>query len=239
MLRSRTLHKWIGVAIGLVLLMWTITGIIMVWPTNRVRDTSGQTVDLSRAIVSPAQALERLADQDSAAPARAVSLVQILDHVVYQVDTRRRTFLVDAENGELFEITPAVAESIARKSFRGTVGEVMVEQLTAYDARYGSGDLPAWRVSLGDEAGTVSYVSGKNGTVISGDSRRRFRSVAGKLHDFSAIKVIVSADWVHRFLAIGACLLAITSIVTGYWLALPRKPPQRERATLPMSRVNI
>jgi len=58
----------------------------------------------------------------------------------------------------------------------------------------------------------------------------------GKLHDFSAIKAVISADWVHRGLAITACVLSIISIFTGYWLALPRRQaPRRARSTEPMS----
>jgi hypothetical protein len=224
MIRSRTIHKWIGVVIGLALLMWTITGIIMALPGRRVRETSVGTIDLSRATIAPVQALARLADRDSASPVRAVSLIQILDHVVYRAETARRTLLVNAENGQPFEITPAIAEGLARRSIRGTVGEATVERLTTHDSRYASGDLPAYRVTL-NGAATVAYVSARDGSVIQGDSRR-LRSIVGKLHDFSAIKLLISADWVHRALAIGTCSLAIIGILTGYWLALyrPRRP---------------
>jgi uncharacterized iron-regulated membrane protein len=235
-MRARTVHKWIGIVIGLALLMWTTTGIIMVLPVNRVRDTRVQPLDISRAIVSPAQAVARAANRDSAMAVRSLTVIQILDRVVYQVETRRRTLLVDAASGEPFEISADLAEAIARASFRGTAGQVEVERLERYDARYSSGDLPAFRVSLGDAAKTVSYVSGRTGSMMTGDSRRRLRPVVGKLHDFSAIKAVISADWVHRSLAIGACVLSIVSIFTGYWLALPRRSPNRRaRTTEPLS----
>ncbi len=237
-MRARSIHKWMGIVIGLALLMWTVTGIIMVLPRNRPRDAGPARLDVARATIAPAQAVARLAERDSGALAvRSVTLVQVLDQVLYQVEMRRRTVLVDAATGEPVEITAAMAEAIARRNFRGAPGTVQVERLTGYDARYGSGDLPAWRVTLGDAAGTVSYVSGRNGSIVSADSRRRFRSIIGKLHDFSAIKVLVSADWVHRTLAIGACLLSIVSIITGYWLAFvrPRARPQpRARTTMPL-----
>jgi Na+-transporting NADH:ubiquinone oxidoreductase subunit F len=236
-MRARTLHKWLGIVIGLALLMWTITGIIMVLPANRVRDTGGGQLQVGRAVISPAQVVARLAEADSAPRVRSVALIQLADHILYQVETRRRTVLVDAESGELFQVTAEVAGQIARGAFRGTPGKITIEQLTEYDARYSGGDLPAYRVSLGDSANTVSYVSARNGSIVSADSRRRLRGVVGKLHDFSAIKAVISTDWVHRSLAIAACVLSIISILTGFWLALPRKPVSRRpgRSTEPMS----
>lgn len=235
-MRARPIHKWMGILVGLVLLMWTVTGIIMVLPVKRVRDTGNKPLDAGRATVSPAQALARLTEPDSTAAVRSIALIQILDNVVYQVETRRRTVLINAETAEPFEISAAVAGRIARGALRGTPGNVTVEHLTSYDARYSSGDLPAFRVSLGDSASTVSYVSARNGSIVSADSRRRLRSIVGKLHDFSAIKAVIGADWVHRFLAITACVVSIISIFTGYWLALPRRQvARRTRSTEPMS----
>ena len=235
-MRARTLHKWMGIVIGLALLMWTTTGIIMVLPVNRVRDTGDRPLQIGRAVISPAQAIARIAQGDSAPRVRSVVLLQIADHVVYQLETRRRGVLVNAETGEPFEISALVAEQVAREAFRGTAGKVTVEHLTAYDARYSGGDLPTFRVSLGDSASTVSYVSARNGSIVTADSRRRLRGIVGKLHDFSAIKAVISADWVHRGLAITACVLSIVSIFTGYWLALPRRQtPRRARSTEPMS----
>ena len=235
-MRARDLHKWMGIVIGLVLLMWTTTAIIMALPVKRVRETSVKSLDVARAVISPAQALARLTERDSAGTVRSITLIQVLDNVLYQVEARRRTLLVNAETGEPFEVSAAVAERIARETFRGVPGKVEVERLTSYDARYSSGDLPAFRVSLGDSASTVSYVSARNGAIVSADSRRRLRSIAGKLHDFTAIKAVISADWVHRGISITASVLALVSIVTGYWLALPRRPVSRRvRSTEPMS----
>jgi Na+-transporting NADH:ubiquinone oxidoreductase subunit F len=236
-MRARTVHKWMGIVIGLVLLMWTITGIIMVLPMKRLRDTGLKPIEVARATISPAQVVARLAERDSTPPVRSIGLVMIADNVVYQVETRRRTLLINAETGEPFEISAAVAEQVARASLQGTPGQVAVERLTQYDARYSGGDLPTYRVSLGDSANTVSYVSARNGSIVSADSRRRLRGVVGKLHDFSAIKAVISADWVRRSLAITACVLSIISIFTGYWLAWPRNQVARRpgRSTEPMS----
>lgn len=236
-MRARTLHKWIGIVIGLALLMWTTTGIVMVLPVKRARDGELKPLEVGRAVISPAQAIARLSEGDSTPRVRSVALIQIADNVVYQVETRRRSVLINAETGEPFEISAAVAEQVARDAFRGMPGEVTVERLTEYDARYSGGDLPAYRVSLGDTAATVTYVSARNGTVVSADSRRRFRAVVGKLHDFSAIKAVISNDWVHRGLAITACALSIVSLFLGYWLALPQRKKTRRagRSTEPMS----
>ncbi len=175
---------------------------------------------------------------DSVPPVRGFQVLQILDAVVYQIQTRRNTVLINAATGDRYSITPDIAREIARTSFRGTPGEVQVEHLTAYDAGYSSGALPAYRVRLGDAASTITYVSELDGSVVTGDSRKRFRAAAGKLHDFSVVKLVFTADWIHRGLAMLTCFVAIGGILTGYWLALPKKkaPPTRPRSTMPMSR---
>jgi hypothetical protein len=217
--------------------MWTMTGIIMVWP-GRTRERGGDTpIDLSKATLSPAEVMSRLSVTDSITRVRGLAVLQILDQVVYQVQTRRGSILINAGTGDRYSITPDVAWAIALQGIRGAPGSVRVEHLTEYDARYSSGDLPVYRVTVGDAASTVKYVSERDGSVVSSDSRRRFRAAAGKLHDFSAIKMIFAADWLHRGLAITVCFVAIGGILTGYWLAVPaKKPPARVRSTMPVSR---
>lgn len=224
MIPSRTIHKWIGIVTGIALLIWTVTGIIMVIPAPS-STPAPSAFDLSRVTVPPGAVLAALSAGDSVPAVRSLALVQILDRVLYQIETPGQTILVDASNGQRFEISADVAQAVARKRFRGTPGQVTVEHLTAHDARYKTGTLPAYRVSFGDAAGTVAYVSARTGTLVQ-DRRRGFRVVVRRLHDFSILKDVIPADWVHRGLAIGACLLAIGGIVTGYWLALP--PPKRK-----------
>ncbi|MEO8200324.1 MAG: PepSY domain-containing protein [Gemmatimonadota bacterium] len=236
-MQTRTLHKWIGILIGLVLLMWTVTGIIMVLPGNRSRQTAKSApLDVASAIISPAAALVPLGD--SIAPVKSVELIPILDRVAYRIEGKGRTVLIDAKSGERIQVTPDAAREIAVRALRGRAGKARVETLTKHDARYPSGDLPVYRVILDDSAATVSYVSPGDGSIVSGDSRNRIRSVAGRLHDFSVVTIFVKSQWFHRSLIILASLVAIGGIVTGYWLALPRPRPTttRQRVTVPMSR---
>lgn len=235
-MRIRTVHKWIGIAVGLVLLMWSVTGIIMILP-GRPSEDAGAPIDLARATIPPAAALAGLTGRDPARAVRSLALIPILDRLVYQIEAGRKTYLIDASSGERVEITAETAREIAVRKFRGTPGQIQVERLVAHDAGYAAGTLPVYRVQMGDSRSTVSYVSERDGSVVTRDSRRQLRLTAGRLHDFSIIRLVGRADWFHRSLAVGAGLIVIGSILTGYWLAIPvRARMTRRRVTEPMSR---
>ena len=233
-MRARSLHKWIGIFVGAVLLMWSVTGVVLMVPGHRP-EARARPVPLGRATVSPREALA-IALGDSAAEVRAASLVRIHQHVAYRIDSGRRPILVDAESGERIEITATLAEAVAREAMGRAGGTVRVEPVRKHDAFYPAGSLPVWRVRFEGVEGPPSHVSQLDGTFVPAGSRSRFRSLMHDLHNFTIIRKLVTADWFFRTLAIIAGVVSIVSIITGYWLALPRRPANRRvRSTEPMS----
>ena len=233
-MRARTLHKWIGIFVGIILLMWAVTGVALMLPGHRP-DARPQPIPLTRATVSPREALA-IALGDSAGTVRAASLIRIHQHVAYRIDGGRRPILVDAETGQRIQITAALAEAVTREALGRPAGKIQVETVRKHDALYSTGSLPAWRVTVDGMDGPPSHVSQLDGTFIPGGSRSRFRALMHELHNFAFIQRVVAPDWFFRTLAIVAGVVAIISIVTGYWLALPpRQAARRARSTEPMS----
>jgi uncharacterized iron-regulated membrane protein len=230
-MRARWLHKWIGIWVGIVLLMWTVTGIILMVPGPRT-EVRVRPIPLSRAVVSPSQALAR-AGGDSTGEVRSTSLIRIHQHVAYRIDRGRRPLLVDAETGERLEITAALAEAIARDATGRSGGPAEVVTVRKHDALYITGNLPVWRVTFeGVEA--PLHVSQLDGALV--PARSRFRAVVHDLHNMSIVQDLVAGDRFFRAFAIIAGTVALAGILTGYWLALPlRKPTRRARSTEPMS----
>jgi PepSY-associated TM region len=231
MLPSRTIHKWIGIVVGIILLMWSVTGIILMIPARRA-EARMQPLDLSRAVVAPAQAL--VAVEDSGLQVRSVTLIRIHDRTVYRIDAGRRPLLVDARDGSRVEITPALAEAIARDALGDTAVEMRVDIIRKRDADYSSGGLPVYRVTVGGAEGAVGHVSMQDGTFIPSGGRSRLRLLAHQMHDFSVIKEWVTTEWFYRTLAIIAASLALVSIFTGYWLTIPPRK-RKPRRTEPMA----
>ena len=232
MIRARQLHKWIGICVGIILLMWAVTGVILMIP-GRAPRVIARALRLEQATVSPQQAIAT-AGGDSTGDIRSVALIQIHDRIVYRIDRGRRPILVDAASGARIEITAALAEAVARDAMNRPSGEVRVQPVTKHDALYPSGSLPAWRITIPGGA-APAHVSRLDGTFVPAQSRSRVRSLAHDLHNFSIIRELVAADWFSRSLAIIAGLVSVASILTGYWLALPRrKTARRPRSTEPL-----
>lgn len=233
-MRARSLHKWIGIFVGVVLLMWSVTGVVLMVPGHRP-EVAARPIPLERAAVSPREALV-IALGESGGEVRAASLVRIHQRVAYRIDGGRRPILVDAESGERIEITANLAEAVAREAIGREGGTVRVEPLRKHDAFYPAGSLPVWRVRFEGVEGGPSHVSQLDGTFVPAGSRSRFRTLMHDLHNFTIIRDFVAADWFFRTLAIIAGVVSIISIVTGYWLALPRRQgTRRVRSTEPMS----
>ena len=229
MIRARPLHKWIGILVGLVLLMWSITGIVMMLPGSRPSTDGRARIDFSRASVSPAQVIAAMGD--SIPQVRSISIIQIYDLVAYRLDTARRPVLIDASSGGRIEITPALAESVARQAMGGGSGTLSVEVMSSHDRGYSTGSLPVYRVAMG---GTTGYVSQLDGAFIPSNTGRKWKALVHDLHNFSVIKLVIHPDWVYRTSAIFVSLVSIVSIFTGYWLALPR-PKRKARVTEPLT----
>jgi hypothetical protein len=232
MMKIRQLHKWIGIGVGIILLMWSVTGVILMIP-GRPPQVRTLPLELDRATVSPQQAIAT-ASGDSAGAIRSVSLIRIHDRVAYRIDRGRRPILVDAASGERIEITATLAEAVAREAMNRPTGDVKVESVTRHDGFYPSGSLPAWRITVAGSSGP-SHVSRLDGAFTPAGSRSRFKAVAHDLHNFSILRELVRADWFSRSLAIIAGVVSMASILTGFWLALPRRTPsRRQRSTEPL-----
>ena len=229
MIRSRPLHKWIGIVVGIILLMWSVTGIVLMIPGPRPA-VNARVLDVHQATVSPAQAA-LAAGGDSALNIRAMSLIQIHDQLVYRIDTGRRPILIGASSGQRLEIGAELAEAIAREGTGGTSAPATVDLVLNHDGLYTTGSLPVWRVRFGD--GVPAHVTQQDGTLVPPGSRSRFRAVSHDLHNFSILRELIPANWFYRSSAILLAAVSVISIVTGYWLAWPRR--RRVRTTEPMS----
>ena len=231
-MRARPLHKWIGIFVGIILLMWSVTGVYLMVPAPR-QVLRHRPLPLERATISPQQA-RAIAVGDSGGEVRSASLIHLHERIAYRIESGRRPILVDAETGERFDITAALAESIARNALDRREGKARVEAVRKHDRYYFSGSLPVWRVSFEGVDGPPSHVSQLDGAFV--PARSRLRAIMHDLHNFAIVQEFVPADWVSRWSAIIAGTVSVLSILTGYWLALPRgRAKRRARSTEPMA----
>jgi hypothetical protein len=155
-------HIWLGWLIGLPLLMWTITGLVMVArPIEVVRGEHLQAeppVIATQALVFPAARI---------GPVRDVQLVAQADGpawIVTEPDGGRYRY--SARDGKL--IPPMVAEEARRIALAAYAGDAALEEVTYFPADVSPGDLrapfAAWQARFAD--GTHLYMRAATGEVV-------------------------------------------------------------------------
>lgn len=218
-------HKWIGIAIGVLLFTWTASGIIMMVPPSSVARAgpgTGAAIDWLTVTVSPARATE-VASAGMGGTARRVDLQRLRDGMVYAVRfDGGRTVLVDASRGETVRITADLASVIAKDGLPEAVVR-RVDRIDRAPAGYW-GRLPAFRVEFDDPRHTVAYVAEATGEVSKTAWRDRVQAQLGhSVHVFTPLKDLPGRDQTRVGTLVITSLIALVSILTGYWLALPRR----------------
>lgn len=215
-------HKWVGVGIGAFLLMWIVTGVLLSAGEGRgqARPTAA---DFSRATLSPASAVAAAAAGDSGLHAiRAVELDRLGDRVIYRVrGTPRGIALIDAATGERIVIDEALARDLAQRA--QPAGTIAAAELIRANDRGYPGSLPAWRVRFADGEATWFHVGVQDGLINVSTTASRTSSTLHGLHTFGSLTALHIERRHIRLLLIGASLVALAVVATGYVLSLPRR----------------
>ena len=215
---SQKLHKWLGLFVGIQLLIWTLSGFYMVVVNIDIihgdhlvqpPDTLG-TADL-------AAYSDRLRSVVRDNPdATAISIKPLNGSPVVQVRTPVTTRLMSLENGAGPEvIDEALVRTLAQGYYAGTGA---IESLTLIEnnppREIGARPLPLWRVDFDDVWGSTLYISSTTGALAT----RRHTLWRG--FDFVWMLHIMDYDeredinnWILRVVSSLGFLL----VVTGVW----------------------
>lgn len=217
-------HKWIGIWIGVLLFIWVGSGVIMLLPMSSTfkRGAGLTSVDWPKVVISPAQAIAAAGPADSGVIVRTVELRQIRNRPFYAVlFSDRRKAMVDAVTGVPFQVDSALARQLAADAYPAD-SITAVERLTQRTPAY-YGALPAWRVSFAGRS-TAFFVSEPTGEVGRNTARDRAQSSLGhNLHVLAFLRAAPGGETTRLGTFFGTGLIALVSILTGYWLALPRR----------------
>ncbi len=230
---NRRLHKWLAVSVSAMLLAWALTGIVMEVGPPAPAPADPPPADWTAARVAPAAAVDAARAAlglDAAMPVRHVGLRRLGARTAYEVVLQGGRAMVDAATGERIVVDSMLVVALARAAWpQGDAGALNAVLLTAHDLRYPWGDLPIWRVELG-AGGTLAYVSPANGAVALSDRRSRFIQAFVSLHDLYTVRFVTERDGVRVFLLVALSLVLVVVVVTGLWLALPRRRAPRAPA---------
>lgn len=219
-------HRWLGVFIGIQLLLWSASGVFFAWtdldevhgdPNRATPDpvTVGHDwVSLSR-VELPNQPPGRPLSLDD------LSLVRISDRVFYRLVTEDGgVSLADATTGELRPpLRREEAVALARTSFLPDAEVARVELVTEDDVgphhEYRGSALPAWRVEFEHESGTRVYVDQRGGEVT------KHRNQIWRGFDFFWMLHTMDyrgRDDFNNPLLRGVSALAVVTVLSGFLL---------------------
>ncbi len=222
------IHKWLAICMGVFLLIWTVSGIVMLLPAaspDGLLPSSSEKPDYRSFHLSPAQAIEALEGETAHEfEISGVTLLVLRDRLLYRVGTRGDgTHLIDANSGEKIEITAEMARVIASDRVLPSAGEARVERLDEHRITYPWGHLPVYRVEFEKLKGTIAYVRPDSGGVSFTNLTLQIRTAIASLHTFVPLGLVIGGDRAHTLL-LAAAVIALGVILTGYYVAFaPRR----------------
>jgi uncharacterized iron-regulated membrane protein len=166
------IHRWLGVALALVMALWAASGIVMMYvayPATSPEERMGglEPLDMGQCCA----ALPAFDGVEAAA-------VEMLDgRPMLRVITTEGPAMVDLRTGKQPAIDAGVAERVARTYLARSTGAAPRWQVrpTAQDQWTVSGEFrahaPLYKAAADDDAGTVLYVSGVTGQVVQDTTR--------------------------------------------------------------------
>ena len=225
-------HRYLGIVLSLMFVMWFVTGIGMIYSRGmprlspQVRLSRLSPVDLSAVRLSPSEAVER---SNLDRPRGRVTLLTVNDRPAYRFGAET----VFADTGEyMTEIDSTAATRIAARFIGLPVDRVVFErELTEPDqwTLTQSRQLPIYKMTVDDSARTELYVSAQNAEVVQVTTRASrtlsWVSVIPHFLYFAPLRLSTNL-WVKTMTWVPAatCVLAALGIVLGIVQLRKRRP---------------
>ena len=162
----RRIHKWVGLVIGLQVLMWTISGTAMA--LLDMDQVAGGEMAKTPAAARPVgiNAWPRVQQALGGEPISNMSLSDLPDRRVLAVTTAKGVRLFDPVDGALVAIDRQAAARIAKAAHPSGAVVARVGALPELTLAVREHSLPIWRVDFRDADQSSYYVSGSTGQIL-------------------------------------------------------------------------
>jgi uncharacterized iron-regulated membrane protein len=222
----RKLHKWVFMFMGVFMLAWLLSGLVMILPPSWfgvLTRFDRSDADYTLAVLSPAQAVALIERQaGTSADVRKVTLRKIDGRILYEIALgNSESRLIDAQSGELFSFTPELAERITRRIFNITAPLLESTRLTDHDSTYPRGQLPVYRVRFSDNPAVAYFMQESNLRIFRSSSLSRVRSAITSLHDLRPFELLTGSDDFRHNLLVATTLVSLVGAFAGLILILP------------------
>ncbi|MRW83344.1 PepSY domain-containing protein [Pseudoduganella sp. FT26W] len=167
-------HRWLGIALGLLVLLWFGSGIVMMYVPYPALTEQERMVWLAPLKAQQVRLSAWDAWQTAARPGvpEEVRLTAVAGRAAYQFKAGGHWLSVWADDGEAMQVTPVLASASAVSAAPGATA--LAAELIDID-QWSFGSLqdhrPLYRVSANDAAGSVLYVSSRTGELVRDTTR--------------------------------------------------------------------
>ena len=221
-------HRWLGIALGVLFVVWFVSGIIMMYA--RMPELSSAERLARLPAINPASIREAPPVYPEGEITR-IAIGTLEGRPVYRITARGRTGIVFADAGGAAPLVDADQAMRIARTFDGNVHELR------YDARLTDADqwsfnirgrLPAHRIAVDDAAGTELYVAEAGGDVLLRTTAAgRFWGWTGAvLHWIYFTPLRRNGPlWngVVVWSSIAGTIMCIIGVVWGLWRVSPRR----------------
>jgi hypothetical protein len=214
-------HRYLGVALSLLLVVWFVSGIVMIYAggmpqiTAQARLDRLPPLDLSQVHISPVEASER-----ANASGGRLQLLTVMERPAYRIDG----VTVFADTGEVLdEVGVAQSRAIAAR-FAGLAENSLahvdtlsrIDQWTLGQSR----DLPLHKFAADDADATEVYVASTSGEVVQLTTRRsRMLAWAGTIPHWLYFAALRENQplWYRTVVwtSTAACVLTLLGLILG------------------------
>ncbi|MDP2005954.1 MAG: 2Fe-2S iron-sulfur cluster-binding protein [Rubrivivax sp.] len=213
----RKIHRWIGLLIGIQLVLWMSSGVVMsLLNSDKVRGSEFRVAKKASAPTWPEDTLPAEAVLAAARlPVHAISTGWLLDRPIYKLAAEKDVRMVDARQGQAIELTADVAQRLAAASYTGA-GKPLPAELVERSLETRAHEGRFWRVAFSDAEATTVYLS-QQGDVL------EHRNDTWRLFDFFWMLHIMDYSWRKDFnnpLVIGAAVGGLWLALSGIWLLM-------------------
>ena len=231
MIFFRKLHKWLGLIIGVQIIIWLLTGGLISFINQQ--DVGGSTTRKALGDSPSTSSYDALSPVSQLPLAvnsvRSITLDSLLSAPVYKVVQDDAAMLFDAISGQELLVDQQLAEQIALDSYRGTGDLLDSERLQTGSDEVPDISGPVWRINIDDPLVTRVYVSAEDGRVLAHrNSRWELVDFLLMLHFMDYLRAgsfnnpqIIVVGFATLWMAISGMLLVFYNFSRADFLWLP------------------
>ena len=214
----RKIHKWIGLLIGLQLVLWMCSGLVMsLLDSEQVSGREFRAPPQSKRlwpedVLSVNNVLAR-----TTTSVQSISTAWLHNQPIYRLVGEKGIAMIDATDGKVIELSSDLAQRLAAASYRGPGRPGQAELVEpSLETRAHKGKV--WRIDFSDANDTTVYLSQQGDVLVHRNRTWRLFDIFWMLHimdyyerkDFNNVLVVSTAVG-GLWLALSGTWLLITS----------------------------